>query len=275
MKLFESQRPPSIDQPMTDYDRDQKAAAIRREIEEAKAAQKEEEEIRKREEKYHHHQQQQLSSPENVEMQSPVESKVKPLKIPMKSKLVSSGNSPGSEGDSSRGVPGTRLRINQPAGQEIKSILRTSKANSLSVEEQQQKRLSIENLPSVKSKIETYLEAAADRPPPQQAEQPSTPSTMPKSILVKNSNKAPRLLHGNEGTPAGAVSIYATSATDMSEEEESATAPRVKGMLEVPNQDDASTTGLRKSRSFTSTTPVAKDKQDTVMAFFGGTRYRN
>ena len=58
-------------------------------------------------------------------------------------------------------MPGTRLRINQPAGQEIKSILRTtnkSSGNSLSVEEQQAKRLSIENLPSIKSKVQGYEE---------------------------------------------------------------------------------------------------------------------
>ena len=250
---------------MTDHDRDLKAAAIRKEIEEAKAAQHEENIQRKREGK------QQVSSPENVEMQSPIESKVKPLKIPMKSKIIRQSSSPGAPGspkspgggNAERGVPGTRLRINQPPGQEIKSILRTNKSSAITSEEQQQKRLSIENLPSVKSKIETYLQAATveEKPEPSAGN-----SGQPKSILVKGANKSPRLLHANEAAP---VSIYATSATDMSEEEESA-GPKMKGMLEVPSQDDPAMVGLRKSRSFSST--VDKEKQDTVMAFFGGTR---
>ena len=172
VKLFETQRPPSVDQ-HTDLDREIKAAAIKREIEEAKAAQKRELEVRKREEKL----QKRImglstsSSSDNVEMQSPIESKVKPLKIPMKPKIIgpASPTSPQqqqqqqqqqqNQNPEQRGVPGTRLRINQPAGQEIKSILRTNKSsgnNSLSVEEQVAKRLSIENLPSIKSKIETY-----------------------------------------------------------------------------------------------------------------------
>ena len=185
VRLFETQRPPSVDQ-QTDLDREIRAAAIKREIEEAKAAQKREEEQRRREEKL----QKRIlglatssSSDNNVEMQSPIESKVKPLKIPMKPKIVgpASPNSqpPPQQADGSRGVPGTRLRINQPAGQEIKSILRTSKssANSLSVEEQQAKRLSIENLPSIRSKIEGYEDGNPVPPePPHQQGRPSVPS---------------------------------------------------------------------------------------------------
>ena len=183
VRLFETQRPPSVDQ-QTDLDREIRAAAIKREIEEAKAAQKREEEQRRREEKL----QKRIlglatssSSDNNVEMQSPIESKVKPLKIPMKPKIVgpASPNAqqpPQQAPDGSRGVPGTRLRINQPAGQEIKSILRTSKssANSLSVEEQQAKRLSIENLPSIRSKIEGYEDGNPVPPePPHQQGRPS------------------------------------------------------------------------------------------------------
>ena len=48
---------------------------------------------------------------------------------------------------------------------------KNNSSNSLSVEEQQAKRLSIENLPSIKSKIETYEEgkpiSAEPQPPPQ------------------------------------------------------------------------------------------------------------
>jgi hypothetical protein len=249
-----------------------KAAAIRREIEEAKAAQKEEQEHRKRAE---NRQQLMVSPPENVQMQSPIESKVKPLKIPMKSKMIRQSSSPAapvSPGSSSvepRGVPGARLRINQPAGQEIKSILRTNKSSSM--DEQQQKRLSIENLPSVKSKIETYLQAATVEEKTTSTASTTTAAAAHKSILVNGSQKTPRLLHLNDSA-ATAVSIYAQSATDMSEEEESgAMGPMRKGMLEVPNEEE-SMLGLRKSRSFTSTAPVDKEKQDTVMAFFGGTR---
>ena len=172
VKLFETQRPPSVDQ-NTDLDREIKAAAIKREIEEAKAAQKREEDIRKREEKL----QKRImglstsSSSENVEMQSPIESKVKPLKIPMKPKIIgpSSPNSGPQQQNAERSAPGTRLRINQPAGQEIKSILRTNKSsgnNSLTVEEKQSNRLSIENLPSIKSKIEGYEDGRPIPPEP-------------------------------------------------------------------------------------------------------------
>ena len=118
VRMFDTQRPPSVDQ-HTDLDREMRAAAIKREIEEAKAARKREEEMRKREEKL----QKRImglatsSSSDNVEMQSPIESKVKPLKIPMKPKIVgpASPNSPGSGAQqqqqaAERGVPGTRLR---------------------------------------------------------------------------------------------------------------------------------------------------------------------
>ena len=205
VRLFETQRPPSVDQ-QTDLDREIRAAAIKREIEEAKAAQKREEEQRKREEKL----QKRIlgglatsSSSDNVEMQSPIESKVKPLKIPMKPKIVgpASPNAqqqpppqpPPPPPDGSRGVPGTRLRINQPAGQEIKSILRTSKssANSLSVEEQQAKRLSIENLPSIRSKIEGYEDGNPVPPePPHQQGRPSVLSrNSPSKIKCHFINK--------------------------------------------------------------------------------------
>ncbi len=72
---------------------------------------------------------------------------------------------------SSSSQPGARLRINQPAGQEIKSILKNRSVaqpehqHSLEfhhddAEDRDERRLSMENLPSVKSKIETYLQQA-------------------------------------------------------------------------------------------------------------------
>lgn len=50
--------------------------------------------------------------------------KVKPLKIPMKSKLLPSGES------LDRGVPGQKLRINQPGGGEHKSEIRSILRNN-------------------------------------------------------------------------------------------------------------------------------------------------
>ena len=68
-------------------DNSQKAEAIRREIEEAKAARAAEAQL--------------TVSDTEIEFQAPIESKVKPLKIPMKPKIL---NSPG--GGSGPGSPG-------------------------------------------------------------------------------------------------------------------------------------------------------------------------
>ena len=82
--------------------------------------------------------------------------------------------------------------------------------------------------------------------------------------MVKDKNKSPRLVHSNE---SASVSIYAQSATDLSDDEEQKQ-PRStpRGMLDVPGRGDNN--GIRKSNSFT----LDQEKKDTVMAFFGGTR---
>ena len=81
-------------------------------------------------------------------------------------------------------------------------------------------------------------------------------------------DKSPRLVHSNDNS----VSIYAQSATDLSDDEEQGqqgarSTPR--GQLEVPSRGECSNNGIRKSNSFTS------EQQETVMAFFGGTRLVN
>ena len=104
IKLFDAQKPlETID----DEERERKAEAIKREIEEAKAQKQHDAEAEKEVE---------------IKLQDPVEAKVKPLKIRMRPKLVRSVTA-GEERE--RAVPGGRLRINQPPGQEHKSEIRS------------------------------------------------------------------------------------------------------------------------------------------------------
>ena len=91
----------------------------------------------------------------------------------------------------------------------------------------------------------------------------------------RNRDKSPRLVHSNDAS--NSVSIYAQSATDLSDDEEQAqpharNTPR--GMLEVPGSRGGDG-GIRKSNSFTSNLAMDQEKKDTVMAFFGGTRWVN
>ena len=275
IKIFNTQRPV---QPPNEQDLEAKAEAIRKEIEEAKTLQQE-----------------QVITDGNVEIQTPIESKVKPLKIPMKPKLVKSSDvSAARERD--RGVPGSKLRINQPPGQEhkseIRSILRKSSSttrddsfddpNDMTTE---QKRLSIENLPSVKTKIESYLQVATSELAEDAAQGKITQQQQkPKSILVNKSlhktasldrKKAPKLLHNTQ-----ALQIYAQSATDYSELEEDDDHQRYphhqgsrENLLQVPSPDAFQ--GLRKSKSFAGQFECTLDqaeideKQKTMLSFFG------
>ena len=75
-------------------------------------------------------------------------------------------------------------------------------------------------------------------------------------------------MHSNDNS----VSIYAQSATDLSDNEEEqgqqqASRSTPRGLLEVPS----SNSGIKKSSS--SNLVVDQEKKDTVMAFFGGTRW--
>ena len=90
----------------------------------------------------------------------------------------------------------------------------------------------------------------------------------------RNKDKSPRLVHSNDNS----VSIYAQSATDLSDDEEQgqqAARSTPRGMLEVPSRggDSSNSSGIKKSNSFNSNSVVDQEKKDTVMAFFGGTRW--
>jgi hypothetical protein len=222
IKLFDTQNVYEGDASVDERTREQKAEAIRREILELKSQNNDEK-----------------SMGSDVEIQSPIESKVKPLKIPMKPKMVDGGKQP-------RGVPGATLRINQPPGiqtspqpSEVKSILRSSRSterNPMSVisnnntdDTSQQRRGSLEHIGSVKSRIESYLSATEEELQQQQQQQQqsnnnlsvqpsSSMSQQLKSILV-NSEKAkkrsPKLVDSGN-----CFQIYTQSATDYSEDDE-------------------------------------------------------
>jgi len=280
--LFDTQNIYVNDESYEEKTREQKAEAIRREILLLKAQNKEEEE----------------SNLSNVEIQSPVESKVKPLKIPMKPKMVDGGK------QHQRGVPGATLRINQPPGlqtspqpPEVKSILRSSRSternpvqidnnsnndsNSSSVSTQ--RRGSFENIGSVKSRIETYLNATEEELQQQQLQQqvvvPQPTGQHLKSILVnsdKGKKKTPKLVHGGDN-----LKIYAQSATDYSEDDDeiaSRNRTMESHLLQIPELPERQfNLGVRKSKSFASTVgqyecaldeKEASEKKKTMMAFF-------
>ena len=131
IKLFNNQAP--FEDQVPEVSREEKAQAIRREILEAKAGGDKSDQ----------------SSSSEIQIQSPVEVKVKPLRIPMKPKIVenqeqsNTNNSLNSAAAAPsappqlRAEPGRQLRINQPpvpgsgikSPVEVKSILRTG--NSL------------------------------------------------------------------------------------------------------------------------------------------------
>ena len=187
---------------------DEKAEAIRREIEEAKAA----------------HDAHETVSDTEIEFQAPIESKVKPLKIPMKPKIM---NSPGPKGGSGG------LRINQ---------------SNMSESPKKDRRPSIEDLPSVKSKIQNYISAASEELTgdlSNDKKETIQPQVTPKPILRKTSinqeqqltpilkrremvkerskspkKKAPKPVGDQFLSPHQDFKIYTQSATDMSATED-------------------------------------------------------
>ena len=241
IKLFNDPTP-FTEPPQTS--REERAEAIRREILEAKA-------------------QDDGSGGSDIQIQSPVEAKVKPLRIPMKPKLVENVES------TKRPEPGSTLRINQPANvkaPEVKSILRTS-THSMD-----------------RSPNSTRAPSADSSLPSSISEQ-----TKPKSILVKT-KKVPKLVHSNSiienennGSNGGGPKIYAQSATDISGgEDDDSERSRKKSIpltintkaqfLEVPHFES----GLKKSKSFSNpgqyecamSDQEKSEKQKTIMAFF-------
>lgn len=194
-------------------DNTHKAEAIRREIEEAKAARAAEAQL--------------TVSDTEIEFQAPIESKVKPLKIPMKPKIL---NSPGGSSSS----PGGGLRINRSKNESPKK----------------DRRPSIEDLPCVKSKILTYISAASEDSTTAEEPQPAPPPQItPRPILRKTSSssvqqpeptltpilkrrevakersrspkkKTPKLVSDQFLSTEQSLKIYTLSATDVSATED-------------------------------------------------------
>lgn len=239
IKLFNRQSP------FENFPREDKAEAIRREIQELKANKDTKQESDGG------------RSSADIQIQSPVEVKVKPLRIPMKPKIVETE----SVNKDVRSEPGSKLRINQPLNAkspEVKSILRTS--TSL----ERNRKVSADAVMMTSATSSNHVS---------KAEQPK----QPKSILVKK--KIPKLVHSiNEGS--NGPTIYTQSATDISDEDSERhrrhniplTINTKAQFLEVPHES----TGLRKSKSFASPGQyecAMKDseisaKQKTIMAFF-------
>lgn len=244
IKVFESQKPPEL---LNDEERDRKADAIKREIEEARELQRQMEN--------------QKISDEDMQIQDPVEYKVKPLKIRMKPKMIPSGGVSGgnnaltnTNADAVRGVPGAKLRINQRPGEEYKSEIRSILRNSSKYESlddadnpgAEERRTSIENMPSIQSKIENYIQAAEVTA----RDAPLPPPISRKQLFVKSASldrkKGPRLVHSNTTNNGQTMQIYAQSATDYSATEDE-TPDLEPHYLKTPAVPPV---GLQKSKSF-------------------------
>ena len=256
----------------------------------------------------------------DIKILSPVAAKVKPLKIAMKPKTIAvEDGTP--QAEKSRGVPGSSLRINQSPGTNsgdsgtnrvgrsserrcvnFDNVVKRSKSCGGDDKELRRTSLDMENIASVKSRIETYLTSAAQVAPTiveQPTTKPALPSTnvkQPKSILINRSEgggagkimKIPKLIHNGEGESKN-LKIYAQSATDISTgEEDHNSSNRENNRLRFSNQQEKFLNvpkereegmllgGVRKSKSFA--TPgqfecamddrQIDEKRQTMMAFF-------
>ncbi len=147
--------------------------------------------------------------------------------------------------------------------------------------EKQQRRLSVENLPSVKSKIETYLRLKPESSSPTELHSSQRPTdarfavrkARAASLDRNRKHNLPKLLDSHELAGGATFHIYAQSATDYdddNEEEEDEDEEKSQQRLKVPIEE-----GLRKSKSFgqfeCALTDAAKldQKHKTVLAFFG------
>ncbi len=231
-------------------DPDEKAENIRREIEEARANAQE------------------TVSDTEIEFQEPIESKVKPLKIPMKPKLL--GNA---DNDNT-------LRINQSRHDITK-----------------ERRPSIEELPSLKSKLNSYKAATEEMSKPLTSDQKIKPILVKKNEKERSRSprkKTPKLVSDHYLSPNQApFQIYAQSATDMSATEDEFEAEKNRkisvptkfstqdpgpGFLKVPQRAvaEAAKIGLMKSKSFASPgqfecsidNDSITSKKMTMMSFF-------
>ena len=239
----------------------------------------------------------------------------------MKPKLIGTEDTVADK-EKSLGVPGAGLRINQSsttkAGEQgshgrvgrsserrnvnFDNVVKRSKSCGGDAKETRRTSLDMENIASVKSRIETYL-SSASQVAPATVEQPlkqvaTTPNVkQPKSILVNRSDgmagktiKTPKLIHNGEGESKN-LKIYAQSATDISAGEEDSNnsnreanklrfSNQQEHFLQVPKHTDREEGmllgGVRKSKSFA--TPgqfecamddhQIDEKKRTMMAFF-------
>ena len=230
--LFSNMMDSHKQQPQTDPD--EKAEAIRREIEQARAA--------------HEQESHETVSDTEIEFQEPIESKVKPLKIPMKPKILGSSGT-----GRTSSSPGAGLRINQ-----------TNMNNNDN--SKKDRRPSIEDLPSVKSKIQNYISATNEESTaaPTEKKEPQ-PQMTPKPILRKPSTttepqltpilkrreiekersrspkkKTPKLVSDKFLSPEQNFKIYTLSATDMSateDESEHSKSMKIAKTLRKPIDD--------------------------------------
>ena len=238
-------------------DPDVKAEAIRMEIVNARAQARAES--------------QESVSDGEIELKSPIESKVKPISrkpsMSEKGKPASSGNT---------------LRINQTPQDSPR----------------RERRPSIEDLPSVRTKIKSYIDTTADEMREDSAKpKPILKTEKERSRSPRKSTKAPKLLGDHFLSPNQSVQIYAQSATDLSatedEGETSRREPPTKKLsvvladqpepgpilLQVPPKPSAEARpGIMKSKSFASSSSTGQfecsidessGKKMQMMAFFG------
>ena len=234
-------------------DPEKKAEAIRMEIVNARAQARA--------------QSQESVSDTEIEFQAPIESKVKPLKISRKPSMSEKTPPTGSSNS---------LRINQSAGNQDSP--------------RRERRLSIEDLPSVRTKIKSYIDTTADEEKPK----PILKNEKERSRSPRKSTKAPKLLGDHFLSPNQSVQIYAQSATDLSAtEDECETSRREPAkklsvvlaeqpepgpiLLQVPPKPSAEARpGIMKSKSFASSSgqyecsiDESSGKKMQMMAFFG------
>ena len=213
-------------------------------------------------------QSQESVSDTEIEFQAPIESKVKPIKISRKPSM--------SEKTQPAGSSNNTLRINQSAGNQDSP--------------RRERRPSIEDLPSVRTKIKSYIDTTADEEKPK----PILKNEKERSRSPRKSTKAPKLLGDHFLSPNQSVQIYAQSATDLSAtEDECETSRREPAkklsvvlaeqpepgpvLLQVPPKPSAEARpGIMKSKSFASSSgqyecsiDESSGKKMQMMAFFG------
>merc|ERR1719234_223763 len=169
------------------------------------------------------------------------------------------------------------LRINQSAGNQDSP--------------RRERRPSIEDLPSVRTKIKSYIDTTTDEEKPK----PILKNEKERSRSPRKSTKAPKLLGDHFLSPNQSVQIYAQSATDMSATEDECETLRREPvrrklsvvlaeqpepgpvLLQVPPKPSAEARpGIMKSKSFASSygqyecsIDESSGKKMQMMAFFG------